>query len=283
MSKVERRMHERQIRETQRVHIEKFLAYLPSVVNLALANAVANLAVMALRVPAPLAWVITTGLYILLLITGGRALVFFLYFLSQRVIESWADKSQGTQLEDYYAALRRLLPVGQKSLEAIIHISVATLIVHKFQTLEPFAPYGPVLIRIVSMFFAATVVVELGRVMISRLLGAGTSLADDVQRRRSTFINLLQSIIKYVIYFCVCMMVLSDLGVDPTPILAGAGIVGLTIGLPRMDPRRRGDERRVRDGSQEGPQGHRRRQCQAAGDAPRQSHRHAQGHGDRVH
>ena len=52
-----------------------------------------------------------------------------------------------------------------------------------------------------------------------------------MQRRRSTFIRLLQNISKYVIYFCACMMVLSDLGVDPTPILAGAGIVGLTVGL----------------------------------------------------
>src|SRR4029078_12380597 len=57
------------------------------------------------------------------------------------------------------------------------------------------------------------------------------SVSDDVQRRRSTFVQLLQSVFKYVIYFCVSMMVLSDFGIDPTPILAGAGIVGLTVGL----------------------------------------------------
>jgi small conductance mechanosensitive channel len=231
MGRVERALQERQLRETQRVHVEKFLAYLPAVINLTLANAVANLAVAALGVPAPVEWFITTSVYILLLITGGRALVFFLYFLSQRLIESWADKSQGTRLEEYYTALSRLLPVGQKSIEAIIYISVATLVVRKFQALEPFAPYGPVLIRIGSMFFAASVVVEFSRVMVSRLLSASPSNAEDVQRRRSTFIHLLQNVSKYVIYFCVCMMVLSDLGVDPTPILAGAGIVGLTIGL----------------------------------------------------
>jgi moderate conductance mechanosensitive channel len=231
MARVERALQERQLRETQRVHVEKFLASLPSVINLALANAVANLAAATLGLPAPVEWFITTSVYILLLITGGRALVFFLYFLSQRLLDSWAEKSQGTRLEEYYAALRRLLPVGQKSLEAIIYISVATLIVRKFQSLESFAPYGPVLIRTVSMFFAASVVVEFSRVMVSRLLSAHTSVAEDVQRRRSTFIHLLQNISKYVIYFCAGMMVLSDLGVDPTPILAGAGIVGLTVGL----------------------------------------------------
>ncbi|HYH99614.1 mechanosensitive ion channel family protein, partial [Hyalangium sp.] len=231
MGRVEQAVHERQLRETQRVHIEKFLASLPAVINLALANALANVAVAALGVPALVEWLITTTLYILLIVTGGRALVFFLYFVSQRLIESWADKSQGTLLGEYYGALRRLLPVGQKSFEAIIYISAATLVVRKFQALEAFAPYGPVLIRVVSMFFAASVVVEFSRVMILRLLSSGASLADDVQRRRHTFVNLLQSISKYVIYFCVGMMVLTDLGIDPTPILAGAGIVGLTVGL----------------------------------------------------
>jgi moderate conductance mechanosensitive channel len=232
MARVERTLQERQIPETQRIHVEKFLAYLPSVINLALANAVANLAVAALGLPALVSWFITTSVYILLLITGGRALVFFLYFLTQRLVESWSDKSRGTPLEEYYTALRRLLPVGQKSLEAIIYISVATLIVHRFQSLEAFALYGPVLIRIVSMLFAASVIVEFSRVMIARMLTASSSAAaEDVQRRRSTFIQLLQNASKYVIYFCACMMVLSDLGIDPTPILAGAGIVGLTVGL----------------------------------------------------
>jgi small-conductance mechanosensitive channel len=191
-----------------------------------------HLAIPALGLPALLEWLITTTLYILLLVVGGRALVFLLYFVSERMVASWEDKSKGTRLEEYYAALRRLLPVGQKSLEAITYISVATLIVRKFQTLEPVAPYGPILIRIVSMFLAASVLVELGRVVVSRMLASSiATAADDVQRRRQTFVSLLQSIIKYVIYFCICMMVLSDLGVDPTPILAGAGIVGLTVGL----------------------------------------------------
>jgi len=231
VGRAEQTLRERQLHEAQRIHVEKLLVLLPSVINLALANTVVHLALPALDLPVAVEWLITTTLYILLLVTGGRALVFLLYFMSERLVASWESKSQGTPLEEYYAVLRRLLPVGQKSLEAITYISVATLIVRKFQTLEPVAPYGPILIRIVSMFFAASVLVEFGRVMVSRLLSASTSVADDVQRRRQTFISLMQSIIKYVVYFCVCMMVLSDLGVDPTPILAGAGIVGLTVGL----------------------------------------------------
>lgn len=231
VARLERTLVERPLPEAQRIHVEKLLPVLPSVVNLALAYTVVRLALSAMNLPEGLEWLISTTLYILLLVTGARALVFLLYFLSERMVASWKEKSQGTRLEEYYVALSRLLPVGQKSLEAITYISVATLIVHKFQALEPFAPYGPILIRVVSMFFAASVLVEFSRVMVNRLLASFTSGADDVQRRRQTFVSLLQSIVKYAIYFCVGMMVLSDLGVDPTPILAGAGIVGLTVGL----------------------------------------------------
>jgi small-conductance mechanosensitive channel len=108
---------------------------------------------------------------------------------------------------------------------------VATLLVHRFEALEPFSPYGPLLIRVISMFLAASVLVEVARVLIARLLLAAPSAADDTQRRRATFVSLIQTIIKYIVYFCVGLMVLTDLGIDATPILAGAGILGLTVGL----------------------------------------------------
>jgi small conductance mechanosensitive channel len=164
-------------------------------------------------------------------LASGRALVALAHYLSESVLARWEQKSKGTKLEEYYAALRRLLPVIQRSIEAIVYVSVATVIVRRFESLESFAPYGPLLIRMISMFLAASVVVEVVRVLVARLLLAHPSAADDTQRRRITFVGLIQSILKYIIYFIVSMMVLEDLGVDPTPILAGAGIVGLTVGL----------------------------------------------------
>jgi small conductance mechanosensitive channel len=153
------------------------------------------------------------------------------HFLSERVLASWEVKNKGSKLEEYYAALRRLLPIIQRSIEAIVYVSVATLLVHRFEALEPFSPYGPLLIRVISMFLAASVLVEVVRVLVGRLLLASPSASDDTQRRRVTFVGLIQTIVKYIVYFCVSMMVLTDLGIDPTPILAGAGILGLTVGL----------------------------------------------------
>ncbi|MBA7560400.1 mechanosensitive ion channel family protein [Candidatus Atribacteria bacterium 1244-E10-H5-B2] len=49
--------------------------------------------------------------------------------------------------------------------------------------------------------------------------------------RANTLIPLLQNISKYVLYFISGVMVLRELGVDTTAIIASAGVVGLAIGF----------------------------------------------------
>jgi small-conductance mechanosensitive channel len=231
IERIRGRLSPRELGERQQLFLDRFFVHLPSVINLALAYALLDLAAGAFQLPSLLTWLLLTVVYVLLLLSGGAALVMLAHFLSERLLATWERKSTGSKLEDYYAALRRLLPVVQRSIQAIVYVSVATLLVHRFESLEPFAPYGPLLIRVISMFLAASVLVEIIRVLVGRLLLAAPSAADDTQRRRVTFVGLIQNIVKYIVYFCVSMMVLEDLGVDPTPILAGAGIVGLTVGL----------------------------------------------------
>jgi small conductance mechanosensitive channel len=225
------RLSPRQMAQRQQMFLERFFLHLPSAIDLALAYALLGLVAGRFDLPAPLEWFLLTVVYVMLLIAAGRTLVMLAHFLSERMLANWEHRSKGSKLEEYYAALLRLLPVVQRSIEAIVYVSVATLLVHRFEALEPFSPYGPLLIRVISMFLAASVVNEVVRVLIARVLLAAPSAAEDTQRRRVTFVGLIQSIIKYIIYFCVCLMILKDLGIDPTPILAGAGIVGLTVGL----------------------------------------------------
>jgi small conductance mechanosensitive channel len=49
--------------------------------------------------------------------------------------------------------------------------------------------------------------------------------------RANTLIPLLQSVAKYVIYFITGVIVLRELGIDTTAIIASAGVVGLAIGF----------------------------------------------------
>ena len=49
--------------------------------------------------------------------------------------------------------------------------------------------------------------------------------------RANTLIPLMQSVSKYVVFFIAGVMVLKELGVDTTGIIASAGVVGLAIGF----------------------------------------------------
>lgn len=226
-----RRLTPETMTDQQRMFFERFFTQLPSVINLAVAYALLDLASGTFALPTALEWLLLTVVYVLLVLSSGRTIVMLAHYLSERLLGSWEQKSKGTKLEEYYAALRRLLPVVQRSVEAIVYVSVATMLVRRFEALESFAPYGPLLIRVISMYLGASVIVEVARVLIARLLLAETGATDDSQRRRVTFVGLIQRIITYVIYFIVSMMILESFGIDPTPILAGAGIVGLTVGL----------------------------------------------------
>jgi moderate conductance mechanosensitive channel len=231
IARIRGRLTPAEVAGRQQMFLDKFFLHLPSTINLVLAYVLLELAVGTVSLPSAVEWFLTTAVYALLLLACGRTAALLALFFSERLVTRWGARHKGDKLEELYSALQRLLPVIQRSIEAIIYVLVATLLVRRFEALEEFAPYGPMAIRIISMFLAASVVVEVVRVLVARLLLAEASAAEDTQRRRITFVGLIQSIVKYIIYFVVAMMVLEDMGINPAPILAGAGIVGLTVGL----------------------------------------------------
>ncbi|HWR44073.1 mechanosensitive ion channel family protein [Sporomusa sp.] len=51
------------------------------------------------------------------------------------------------------------------------------------------------------------------------------------EKRARTLSSLLHSIIRYTIYFVVAVMILQEFKIDTTSIVAGAGIIGLAVGV----------------------------------------------------
>jgi small conductance mechanosensitive channel len=115
--------------------------------------------------------------------------------------------------------------------EAIAYLAAATLIVGRFDALEELAPYGPRVIKLLGIFFGARVIVELSRVLVGDAMTRGLVGVDEVRKKRVTLVYLVQSLVKYAIYFFAALTMMREIGLDPTPILAGAGIVGLAVGL----------------------------------------------------
>ncbi|ARU60884.1 mechanosensitive ion channel protein MscS [Tumebacillus avium] len=88
---------------------------------------------------------------------------------------------------------------------------------------------GWIVFKIVLILVAAKLVMNLGRVMIERVLSHRTMRMDE--RRGKTIIALLLNVMRYVVYFLVVLMILSNIGINVTTLIAGAGVAGLAIGF----------------------------------------------------
>ncbi len=88
-----------------------------------------------------------------------------------------------------------------------------------------------------SHILAIVVVSWLLYFLVKRAIRTAARTADarieqEARRQRITTVLLLVgSVVRYVIIFMALVMVLRDLGVNLTPILAGAGVVGLAVGF----------------------------------------------------
>jgi small-conductance mechanosensitive channel len=131
----------------------------------------------------------------------------------------------------YYSHVSVLVPVFRRSLEYIIYVYVATLVVMQIEFVSPLAAYGPVMVQIIGIIFLSRVFAVVSDLVIGRFFsGAERSSELDRQRQR-TLMPLVRSFFKYAIYFIAFVLVLRAMGINPAAILAGAGIVGIVVGL----------------------------------------------------
>src|SRR5690606_34790834 len=85
------------------------------------------------------------------------------------------------------------------------------------------------IIIIVILFF---VIRKSGHGFIERILHSKRKRHVKISvRRENTLVKLLQNVLTYILFFIAAIMILSELDIDVTGLIAGAGIVGLAIGF----------------------------------------------------
>ena len=105
-----------------------------------------------------------------------------------------------------------------------------------FQSLIPWMlSHG---IKIVVILFLAWVLGRISKVFVSKLInalvqkGGGIIGNGQIQEKRAkTLARVFNSSLKIVIWVIAILTVLPELGVNVAPLLAGAGLVGLAIGM----------------------------------------------------
>lgn len=97
---------------------------------------------------------------------------------------------------------------------------------------ENWITLGLLLLKIVFILVLATVIINVGKVIIRRLFKfqIKTKIRPS-ERREQTLLKLLENALSYVIYFSAILSILSEFNVDVRGVLASAGVIGLAVGF----------------------------------------------------
>src|SRR5262249_48541566 len=106
----------------------------------------------------------------------------------------------------------------------------AAMVVKRLRFIAFVADYGDMIVQCIGIFFVTRVLIELSHVLLFEAFGLHEEETAANQKGR-TLVPLLQSICKYVLYFGCGVAMWKALGQETTTIMAGAGIVGLAVGL----------------------------------------------------
>jgi len=139
--------------------------------------------------------------------------------------------SSSNNLLKLYEHLRHLIPLLKKCLEYILYVGIVNLVVPEIEPIAWISSYTPVIVQIIGVFFISNVLVEVVYFILDEFYLKTTDVNDPQRQKRLTLIPLMRSFAKYFIYFTAAVTILKLIGIDPAPILAGAGIVGIAVGL----------------------------------------------------
>jgi small conductance mechanosensitive channel len=210
--------------------IEQFFSSLRRLVSRGTVLVVVALSAWLLGLPAALLAALVTFLKIYLIITGGLIL-WQAVDAVVATIDALSEKyAHSKELGRYYDRLKPLVPLLRSTIEYLIYLMVASLAVLQIEPLASLAGWGSRLMRILGFFFLTRVVIEVVNLLVEEILTHGQ--LDPAQRqRRLTLVPLLRSFLQYGLYFVFMVLTLDELGMDPTPLLAGAGVLGLVVGF----------------------------------------------------
>ena len=139
--------------------------------------------------------------------------------------------SSADNLLRFYDRLRHLIPFLKQCLKFILYACMATLVTQQVESIAELSTFGLRAIKIIAVIFISRALFESISVFLEETLLKNNNLTENQKSRRLTIIPLFRSLLQYLIYFGVGISILYILDIDPTPILAGAGIIGLAVGL----------------------------------------------------
>lgn len=175
---------------------------------------------------------LTSATFIACVILGARALVVVAHVgvdIGVQLIRAFEGRRSPLR---FLGRLEHLAGITKRTLEYFCFVGAATLVVGQLRPDAWMSQSGLVLIRLIALVYVGRVVIEVcGLVLREVLLANAERRTETEQQQRLTLVPIFTSILRYGVYFCMTVMGLQEIGVDTSPILAGAGLLGLAVGL----------------------------------------------------
>lgn len=184
-----------------------------------------------LQTPAIVIRYLKIGLKAYLAISLGRLIIKLLSVLIDTLDGLSLRYSNSENVLRHYERFRHLVPAFKKALEYILYVAIATLVIQDIDSIAWITSYSDEIIQIIGLYFLCGVFIEISNIILEDLVLKTDHLTDLQRQRRLTVIPLFKSVLKYVAYFAGGILVLNLIGINPAPILAGAGILGLAVGF----------------------------------------------------
>ena len=186
-------------------------------------------------------WFITNGIWILLAVLGGLVSFYFLRHWAFRTVakvvpRQWQEQTKGTQRIVTWV----IIGIGG----VILALAVAAVIVSRYgvDVTPVLAVVGAwllghgirILIIVLLSYLGYRVVKIITPRVVERFIavrGKGRRAKAELAKRSRTLSSVLTHTIGVIIAVIAAFMVLSEIGIDITPLLAGAGVAGVAIGF----------------------------------------------------
>ena len=132
---------------------------------------------------------------------------------------------------DWYNRLTELMPLLRRCLEYVIYVWVASLVMLQVNFIAQFASLGSSLVQIIGIFFIARMVVEVINLLVDKYMLPTDEIAGSPNKQQQTLTPIIKTLLQYGIYFIAFVLMLRAVDINPLPLLAGAGILGVVVGL----------------------------------------------------
>ncbi|MFC1663898.1 mechanosensitive ion channel family protein [Patescibacteria group bacterium] len=96
-------------------------------------------------------------------------------------------------------------------------------------------------VKIILILFSAFLISRFGRIFVQKIIrrmvkpNPETKDRKDEKKREDTLIRIFNSILSILIWVTAIVVILPEFGINIIPLLAGAGLVGLAIGMGAKD------------------------------------------------